>query len=94
MAGITRRTVVMSAAWSLPVIAAAVATPLASASVVTPPVYPISCVRLSNHGHGGDTGNDWWLVTYSDGSTDTLDNGTVMSDPELRKLAKGGKNHG
>lgn len=81
-----RRTFVKGAAWSVPIVAVAAAVPLAAAS--TDPVYPISCVYLENHGHGGNTGNDWWLVTYSDKSTKTLDNGTVMSNDSLKKLCK------
>ncbi|WEK61684.1 MAG: hypothetical protein P0Y60_02665 [Candidatus Microbacterium colombiense] len=34
--GISRRTVVLGAAWSAPVVAAAIATPLAAASIATP----------------------------------------------------------
>lgn len=81
-----RRTVLKGAAWSVPVIAAVAATPLAAASAQQ--IYPISCVYLDNHGHGGNTGNSWWFVTYSDGSERTLDNGTVMRDKRLKELCK------
>jgi hypothetical protein len=43
MTGITRRTVIHGAAWSLPVIAAAVATPLAAASCPPEEAKPITC---------------------------------------------------
>ncbi|MDQ0729179.1 hypothetical protein [Microbacterium sp. W4I20] len=53
--GVTRRTVVQGAAWSIPVIAAAVATPLAAASVaditlefVNGPYSVLSCGTLGN----------------------------------------------
>lgn len=85
---ISRRKIIKSAAWSLPVIAAAVATPLAAASQVPTQKYPVSCKYLGNHGHGGDTSNDWWFITYSDGSTETLDNGTVMRNKALKEICK------
>lgn len=80
----TRRSVVLGAAWSVPVIAAAIATPLAAASL--PPRIPIACVYLQNHGHDGDKKNNWWQVMYNDGTTRILDNGTVQSDRELKAL--------
>ncbi|WP_251050731.1 MULTISPECIES: hypothetical protein [unclassified Microbacterium] len=83
-APVSRRTVVLGAAWSVPVIAAAIATPLAAAS--TTPRIPIACVYLQNNGHAGDKRNDWWQVTYNDGTTQILDNGTVQSDRELKAL--------
>lgn len=84
---LSRRTV-LHAAWSAPVIAAAIGAPAMAAS--TPPVdkYVLKCEKKPNHGHGGDTGNDWWEVYYSDGSFEVLDNGTVMSDPDLREICK------
>lgn len=84
MSDLNRRAVVIGAAWSIPVILASIATPLAAASTVER--VPIGCVYLQNHGHGGSKGNDWWAVTYNDGSTAVLDNGTVMSNPELKRL--------
>lgn len=79
-----RRTVIKSAAWSLPVIAVAVAAPLAAASVTPEPKVPVKCIRIKpNHGHGGKPGNkDWWEGVYSDGShTKPMSNGEAMSDP-------------
>jgi hypothetical protein len=92
MTDTTRRTVVKGAAWSLSVIAAAIAVPHAAASQVTKP-QPIACKKAPNHGHGGDRGNAWWQVTYWDeasGKTyvEMIDNGTVMSTPELRELCR------
>ncbi len=43
--GISRRTIVKGAAWSVPVIAAAVATPLAAASLVNDDLVPALSVR-------------------------------------------------
>ena len=48
-ASFDRRSVVKTAAWSVPVIAAAIAAPAAAASVVTPPVIPPS-VALAGEG--------------------------------------------
>lgn len=86
MSELNRRTVVIGAAWSIPVILASIATPLAAASSVER--VPIRIDYLDNYGGGGPKGGAWWLVTYSDGSTATLDNGTVMSDPVLKAMAK------
>jgi hypothetical protein len=83
-ADVTRRAIVTHAAWSIPVIAASTATPLAAASVT--PRTPIACVYLQNNGHDGDKRNDWWHVTYDDGTVQILDNGTVQSDRELKAL--------
>jgi hypothetical protein len=86
-----RRTIVMGAAWALPVIAAATAIPAATASSASPelpPRQPVSCEYLGNQGHDGPKGGAWWFVTYSDGSTATLDNGTVKSDRALRSLCQ------
>ncbi|MGN8024722.1 hypothetical protein [Microbacterium sp. 22242] len=87
-APLARRTIIKSAAWSLPVIAAVTAVPLAAASAA--PRTALRCERTPNHGHGGGTGNGWWTVSYSDGTAAVLSNGTVMSDPALRALCKGG----
>lgn len=84
---IERRTVIKGAAWSMPVIAAAVAVPASSASTSTA-AMPQTCTKLPNHGHGGDVGNSWWQVTYSDDTERLLDNGTVMRDRELRELCR------
>lgn len=81
-----RREFIRGAAWSVPVVVAAVAVPLASASAV--PRRPVQCIKLPNHGHGGNVSNDWWEVTYSDGSKELLDNGTVMSNKALKNLCK------
>lgn len=88
-----RRTVIKGAAWTIPVIAAATAIPTAAASSQLTPPKPIACSKQPNHGHGGGTGNGWWQVTYWDeaaGKTyvGMVDNGTVMSTPELRELCK------
>lgn len=83
--GATRRAFVKTAAWSVPLVAIAVAVPLAAAST-TAPKYAVRCDYLGNHGHGGDVGNDWWLVTFSDGSSETLDNGTVMRNDALKSI--------
>ncbi len=84
----TRRTVIKSAAWSLPVIAAAIAVPLAAASTVPTPRKPLLCTKEPNHGHGGGKGNAWWRVIYDDGTAEILDNGTVMSTRELKEVCK------
>lgn len=95
--GITRRAVVHSAAWSVPVIAAAIATPLAAASGPTetePPRTPAKCIRIKpNHGHGGNPGNkEWWQGVYSDGSTtEPMSNGQAMSDPVWGPLCRAEK---
>lgn len=84
-----RRAFLTASAWAVPVIAVAVAAPAAAASMdTTEPAFPISCEKKPNHGHGGDTGNQWWIVTYSDGSTIPMDNGTVMSNKTLKGLCK------
>jgi hypothetical protein len=83
----TRRTVIKSAAWSLPVIAAAVAVPLASASAPQERQV-LSCTLEPNHGHGGGTGNAWWRVIYDNGQAAILDNGAVMSDRKLREACR------
>lgn len=83
-----RRTIIRTAAWSLPVIAAAIAVPAATASTPTAVRKPIKCEREPNHGHGGGVGNRWWIVYYDDGTADVLDNGTVMSNEELRELCR------
>lgn len=86
-----RRTVLKSAAWSLPVIAAAVAVPLAAASQS---VIPVKCIRIAdNHGHGGTPGNKgWWQGVYSDGSvTDPMSNGEAMSDKTWGPLCRASK---
>lgn len=84
----SRRTIIRAAAWSLPVIAAAVAVPTATSSAR--PRTPLRCERAANHGHGGSSGNAWWTVIYSDGTTALRSQGVVMSDPALRTLCKGG----
>lgn len=73
MSNPSRRSVVNSAAWSLPVIAAAVAAPQASASAL--PKEPLACHKIKHAGQGGHQ----WVGTYSDGSTVTMTNGTAMS---------------
>jgi hypothetical protein len=82
---VTRRTVVRSAAWSLPVIAAAVAVPLAAASTAQPPAaaVPVKCVQLSGPPH------KTWQGVYSDGTTtEPMDNGTAMSDKTWGPLCR------
>lgn len=74
-----RRTVLKAAAWSVPVIAVSVAVPLAAASTVRKPVH---CERLTVKGQ------PWWLVVFDDGTTETLHNGDVMRDRELKGLCK------
>lgn len=69
----SRRTIVNSAAWSLPVIAAAVAAPAASASA--PIKEAVACHKIRHAGQGGHQ----WVGTYSDGSTVTITNGDAMS---------------
>lgn len=70
----SRRNIVNSAAWSLPVIAAAVAAPAASASL-PPAKEALSCHKIR---HGGPGGHQW-VGMYSDGSTVTMTNGDAMS---------------
>jgi len=88
MSDISRRAIVKGAAWSLPVIAAAVAIPQATASTVPVQKYPVSCEYLGNHGHGGDSGNEWCFVLNDAGTTETLDNGTVMRNKDLKQICK------
>lgn len=86
-----RRTVIKSAAWAIPVIAAAVAVPLATASQAT---IPVKCVRITNnHGHGGKPGNkDWWQGVYSDGTTTApMSNGEAMSHKTWGPLCRTSK---
>ena len=83
---IGRWTIIKSAAWSLPVVAAAVAVPQAAASA--PPRKPVACERTPNHGHGGGQGNTWWTVYYDDGTAQVLDQGTVMSDKQLKEACR------
>lgn len=75
-----RRTVVKSAAWSLPVIMAAVAVPLAAASQVER--LPLTCTRLTSKGQ------PMYQVAYADGSTQTYNNGEVNSDKTLQALCR------
>lgn len=65
-----RRTA-LSAAWSLPVIAAAVAAPAVSASLPLP--EPLDCRRIPGKGQ------PQWLGIYTDGSTVNLTNDAAMS---------------
>lgn len=78
---LTRRTVVKSAAWSIPVIAIAVATPLASASV-PPEKVCISCVPLN------DKGQPHYFLTFSDQSTATLNQGEVNRNKEYQAMCR------
>lgn len=78
-----RRQVLKASVWSVPVIAASIAVPGAAASVER---VPVGCEYLQNNGHGGVKGGDWWQVTYNDGSSQILDNGTVQSDKALKAL--------
>src|SRR5690606_8193441 len=77
---VTRRKVIHSAAWSIPVIAAAVAVPLAAAS--EPPRIPVSCEKLNQQGQ------PHYMVTYNDGTSEIYDNGTVNSNKELKALCR------
>lgn len=63
----------LSAAWSLPVIAAAVAAPAASASLAQP--EPMTCHKIR---HAGPSGHQW-VGTYTDGTTITMTNGDAMN---------------
>lgn len=81
-APISRRTVVVGAAWSVPVIMVAVAVPLAAASTVAEdPV--ISCVPLD--GKGQPT----YLVTRMSGATRIVDQGEVNRDKDLQAACRG-----
>lgn len=67
-----KRRQALSAAWSLPVIAAAVAAPAVSASIPPAP-EPLDCRRIPGKGQ------PQWLGIYTDGSTVTMTNGDAMS---------------
>lgn len=78
MTDINRRTVVLGAAWSVPVIMAAVAVPLAAAST-TPEANPlISCTRIDGKGQ------PMYNAVYVDGTSLIVDQGTVNSDKEMQ----------
>lgn len=76
----TRRTFVKSAAWSVPVIAAAVAMPLAAASQVPVPRIPTSCTLLNGKG------KPVYRVTYSVGPDADLSRNEVVIDPKLKAM--------
>lgn len=85
----TRRNILNSAAWSLPVIAAAVAAPAASASSPAD-VLPAACHKIR---HGGPGGHQW-VGTYSDGTSVTMANGEAMSGPFAQLCRAAGDNPG
>lgn len=78
---ISRRLVLKSAAWSIPVIAVAVATPLASASV-PPERVPLTCTPLN------EKGQPHYFLTFSDGSSETLNQGEVNSNKEYQAMCR------
>lgn len=89
MSDLNRRNTLKAAAWSVPVIAAAIAAPAAAASIPPQNVYPTGCVKIPNHGHGGNTGQlQRWIVTYSDNTTKNLSNSEVNSDKFLKSICK------
>ena len=67
MSNPTRRTVLKSAAWSVPVIAVAVSVPLAAASTAPEPAdRPISCTLING------TGRPTYNVGYLSGRSEIL----------------------
>jgi len=83
MAEVSRRTVVLGAAWSVPVIAAAVAVPLAAAS--TPPTpMPVweFCERIDAKGQ------PTYLAKPFGGEPRVVTQGEVNSDKELQALCR------
>lgn len=80
--GVSRRKVMLGAAWSVPVIAAAIAVPQAAASVPSA-ATPAACIRLTKH---------QWQGVFSDGTTtEIMDNGTAMSSPVWGDLCRDAK---
>ena len=77
MTEINRRTMVVGAAWAMPVIAAAVAVPLAAASVA-PGKLLLTCTPLDVKGQ------PLYQLAYDDQSTEIVDQGQVNRDKELQ----------
>lgn len=71
-----RRTALVSAAWSVPVIALAVAAPAAAASTVAPTPFPASCHEVDTD---PETMTRYWIGIYSDGSTVEMKHSYAMS---------------
>ena len=81
----TRRTIIKSAAWAMPVVAVAVSVPSAVASVA----QPCKCVRLNQKGQ------PHYQVFYTDGTDQIFNNGEINRDKTLQALCrdKGPESH-
>lgn len=74
---ISRRSLIKTSAWAVPIVSVAVSTPLAAAS--TTPRIPISCEELAK---------GVFLVSYNDGTTETLGQGQVNRDKALQAMCR------